>query len=112
MRRVLHLKITVKPDGKVEVVSPELESGQTVDVVVLHESGGRGEGVSGGREGVVGPLTLPLAGLIYIDAAVSFQCERVSRTARFWNRSGRKRKGDSYKNDNYTGPPTGQSNCR
>ena len=42
MRRVLHLKITVKPDGKVEVVSPELESGQTVDVVVLHESGGRG----------------------------------------------------------------------
>ena len=47
----------------------------------------------------MGPLTLPLAGLIYIDAAVSFQCERVSRTARFWNRSGRKRKGD-----NYTGP--------
>ena len=42
MRRVLHLKITVKPDGKVEVVSPELESGQTVDVAVLHESGGRG----------------------------------------------------------------------
>ena len=31
--------------------------------------GGRGEGVSGGKERVVGPLTLPLAGLICIDAS-------------------------------------------
>ena len=59
----------------------------------------------------MGPLTLPLAGLIYIDAAVSFQCERVSRTARFWNRSGRKRKGDNYKRQLHR-TPTCQSNCR
>ena len=39
---MLHLKITVKPDGKVEVVSPELKSGQTVYAAMLHESGGRG----------------------------------------------------------------------
>ena len=42
MQKVLHLKTTVQPGGKVEFVSPELEAGQTVDVVVLHESSGRG----------------------------------------------------------------------
>ena len=38
MQKVLHLKTTVQPGGKVEFVSSELEAGQTVDVVVLHES--------------------------------------------------------------------------
>ena len=45
MQRVLHLKTTVQPGGKVEFVSPELEAGQMVDVVVLHESGGRGRSI-------------------------------------------------------------------
>ena len=34
----------MRPGGKLEIVSEELEAGQTVDVVVLHESG-----VTGGR---------------------------------------------------------------
>ncbi len=42
MQKVLHLKTTVQPGGKVEFVSPELETGQTVDVVVLHESAAKG----------------------------------------------------------------------
>ena len=41
MQRVLHLRTTVQPGGKLEFVNPELEAGQTVDVVVVHESGGR-----------------------------------------------------------------------
>ena len=81
MQKVLHLKATVQPGGKLEIVSPELEAGQTVDVVVLHKSSvrgrsvmeilaqrsrapsvpdsRRGEGVLGGRESIVGPLILP-----------------------------------------------------
>ncbi len=42
MQKVLHQKVTVLPGGKVEFASPELEAGQTVDVVVLHESSGEG----------------------------------------------------------------------
>jgi hypothetical protein len=38
MQRVLHQKATVRPGGKIEIVSEELEAGQAVDVVVLHES--------------------------------------------------------------------------
>lgn len=38
MQKALHIRTTVQPGGKVEVASPELEAGQTVDVVVLHES--------------------------------------------------------------------------
>ena len=45
MQRVLHQKATVQPGGKVEVVSPELEVGQMVDVVVLHESRLRGRSI-------------------------------------------------------------------
>ena len=43
MQKALHVRTTVLPGGKVEIASPELEAGQTVDVVVLHESsaGGR-----------------------------------------------------------------------
>ena len=42
MQKTLHIRKTVQPGGKIEIVSPELEAGQTVDVVVLHESGGKG----------------------------------------------------------------------
>lgn len=40
MPKVLQQKTTVLPGGKVEIVSPELQEGLTVDVVVLHESNG------------------------------------------------------------------------
>ena len=36
MPKVLHRKTTVLPGGKVEIVSPELPKGQTVDVVVRY----------------------------------------------------------------------------
>jgi len=36
MQKTLHIRTTVLPGGKVEFISPELEAGQTVDVVVLH----------------------------------------------------------------------------
>ena len=39
MPKALHIRTTVQPGGKVEIVSPELEAGLTVNVVVLHESG-------------------------------------------------------------------------
>jgi hypothetical protein len=42
MQKALHVKTTVLPGGKVEFTSPELEAGQTVDVVVLHESTKKG----------------------------------------------------------------------
>ena len=45
MQRVPHLKTTVQPGGKVEFVSSELDARQTVDVVVLHESGRRGRSI-------------------------------------------------------------------
>ena len=35
MQKTLHIRTTVQPGGKVEFDSPELEAGQTVDVVVL-----------------------------------------------------------------------------
>ena len=38
MQRALHVRTMVQPGGKVEFVSPELEAGQTVDVVVLRSS--------------------------------------------------------------------------
>ena len=42
MQKALHLRTPVQPGGRVEIVSPELEAGQTVDVVVLHESSVKG----------------------------------------------------------------------
>ena len=42
MPKALHVRTIVLPGGKVAFASPELEPGQTVDVVVLHESGGQG----------------------------------------------------------------------
>ncbi len=38
MQRALHIRTTVQPGGKVEVASPELEAGQSVDVVVTRSS--------------------------------------------------------------------------
>ncbi len=45
MQKALHIRTTVQPGGKVEIASPELEAGQTVDVVVLHESNVKGRSV-------------------------------------------------------------------
>ena len=45
MQKALHIKTTVQPGGKVEITSPELEDGQTVDVVVLHESSVKGRSI-------------------------------------------------------------------
>ena len=38
MQKALHIRTTVLPGGRVEVASPELEAGQTVDVVVTRSS--------------------------------------------------------------------------
>ena len=38
MQKALHIRTTVQPGGKVEFVSPELEAGQSVDVVVTRSS--------------------------------------------------------------------------
>ena len=45
MQKALHIKTTVQPGGKVEFASPELDAGQTVDVVVLHESNTKGRSI-------------------------------------------------------------------
>ncbi len=38
MEKALHVRTTVLPGGKVEIASPELEAGQSVDVVVTRSS--------------------------------------------------------------------------
>ena len=38
MQKVLHLKTTVLPGGKIEIVDRELPVGESVDVVVTHSS--------------------------------------------------------------------------
>ena len=38
MQKALHIRTTVQPGGRVEVASPELEVGQSVDVVVTRSS--------------------------------------------------------------------------
>lgn len=45
MQKALHVRTTVQPGGKVEFANPELEAGQTVDVVVLHDSGVKGRSI-------------------------------------------------------------------
>lgn len=45
MQKALHVRTTVQPGGKVEVASPELEAGQTVGVVILHQSNAKGRSV-------------------------------------------------------------------
>ena len=44
-KRCCNLKTTVQAEGKVEFANPELEAGQTVDVVVLHDSGEKGRSI-------------------------------------------------------------------
>ena len=38
MQKALHIRTTVQPGGKVEFASPDLETGQSVDVVVTPSS--------------------------------------------------------------------------
>ena len=45
MQKALHVRTTVLPGGRVEFASPELESGQTVDVVVVHKSSVKGRSI-------------------------------------------------------------------
>ena len=45
MQKVLLIRTTVLPGGRVEFVNPELEAGQTVDVVVLHDSREKGRSI-------------------------------------------------------------------
>ena len=45
MQKTLHIRTTVLPGGRVEFFSPELESGQTVEVVVTHESNAKGRSI-------------------------------------------------------------------
>ena len=45
MQKALRMRTIVQPGGKVEIVSPELEAGQRVDIVVLHESNAKGRSI-------------------------------------------------------------------
>ena len=45
MQKTLHIRTTVLPGGRVEFDSPELEAGQMVEVVVLHESTVKGRSI-------------------------------------------------------------------
>ena len=45
MQKELHIRTTVQPGGKVEFASPELDAGQTVRVVVLHEPNAKGRSI-------------------------------------------------------------------
>ena len=45
MQKELHIRTTVQPGGKVEFASPELDAGQTVHVVVLHEPNAKGRSI-------------------------------------------------------------------
>ena len=45
MQKALRIRTMVQPGGKVEFASPELEVGQTVDVVVLHDSNAKGHSI-------------------------------------------------------------------
>ena len=36
MQKALHVRTTVQPGGKIEIVSPELPVGEPVEVVVRH----------------------------------------------------------------------------
>ena len=45
MKQVFHQKVTVLPGGRVEFASPALEAGQTVDVMVLHETSAKSRSI-------------------------------------------------------------------
>ena len=100
MQKALHVRTTVLPGGKIEIVDQELPVGESVDVVVsqspaserrsavdilaeapgrtrFQDGGGRG-GLLEGREGIMGPLILPPDGSVYVDAnAIIYSVERV-----------------------------------
>ena len=62
MQKALHIRTTVQPGGKVEFASPELEAGQSVDVVVTCSS-------STERRSVVDILAEAPGGLAFKTAA-------------------------------------------
>ena len=62
MQKALHVRTTVLPGGRVEFASPELEAGQTVDVVVTPSS-------STERRSVVDILAEAPGGLVFKTAA-------------------------------------------
>ena len=62
MQNALHIRTTVQPGGKVEFASPELEAGQSVDVVVTRSS-------STERRSVVDILAEAPGGLAFKTAA-------------------------------------------
>ena len=62
MQRTLHIRATVQPGGKVEFASPELEAGQTVDMVVSPSS-------SVSRRSAVDILNEAPGGLVFKTAA-------------------------------------------
>ena len=45
MQKALDVRTMVQPGGKVEFASEELQAGQPVDVVVLHESNAKGRSI-------------------------------------------------------------------
>ena len=100
MIRALHLKTTVLPGGRIEIVDQSLPVGESVDVVVSQpaDSAGRSAvdilaeapgppriqdcggscGVSQRRTGFMGALELPSDGPIYLDAsAFIYSVERI-----------------------------------
>ena len=61
MQKTLHIRTTVLPGGKVEFASPELEAGQSVDVVVTPSSSPK-------RRSIVDILAEAPGGLIFKTA--------------------------------------------
>ena len=62
MQKTLHIRTTVQPGGRVEFASPELEAGQSVDVVITPSS-------STQRRSAVDILAEAPGGLIFKTAA-------------------------------------------
>ena len=100
MQKTLHIRTTVLPGGKIEIVDQELPVGESVDVVVsqspvserrsavdilaeapgglVFKTAADGSGLLEGREGIMGPLILPTGGPVYVDAnAIIYSVERV-----------------------------------
>ena len=62
MQKTLHIRTTVLPGGRVEIASPELEAGQSVDVAVTRP-------LSTERRSVVDILAEAPGGLVFKTAA-------------------------------------------
>ena len=74
MQSALHIRTTVQPGGKVEFASPELEAGQTVDVVVARSS-------STERRSVVDILAEAPGHLVFKTAAAAYRNEETASCA-------------------------------